>query len=123
MLYERRESFIKKAKKASKARALDMSIAHWKRHKEGKAESGEGIYSDDCALCVKYINDTEGYRDAYCEKCPVKERTGYSLCRGTPWHLAAASFEQCSLSEDQSEEFRKAAAEMHSFLISLKEVR
>ena len=54
--------------------ALKGSIDKWQKIIDGKGEDRGG---DDCSLC-RDIEDS-------CDGCPVKKKTGYSQCHGSPY--------------------------------------
>lgn len=60
--------------------ALKASIAHWQENL-AKAKAGERfeLGPSECALCRLFIDED-------CHKCPVKDKTGYGGCVGTPYH-------------------------------------
>ncbi len=74
-------------------KALKKSIEHWKRlvacetWKEAKAES---LGSASCALCEEYCIEAENE----CERCPVRDVSGSSYCRGTPYSKASREFDR-----------------------------
>jgi hypothetical protein len=64
--------------------ALKSSIAHWRRMRDDrKCEEGPG--ATGCALCALFLTEVNK-----CLGCPVYERTGLPLCRGTPYKEARA---------------------------------
>lgn len=67
--------------------ALKRSIRHWERMAASKRNK-ESCYADGCPLC-KLFYEPRTPRSDNCTGCPVKRKTGHSLCRETPW-LAAA---------------------------------
>jgi len=106
---------VKKITKMTKEteEALRDSIAHWKRLSTGKARKDEGIYSEDCALCKLFFDG-----DSCNDGCPVKERTGFDLCRNTPW----VDVDQAFYADPKwynGVKFKKAAAAQLAFLKSL----
>lgn len=62
--------------------ALEDSIAHWERMRDGTAAEHEIPNVVSCALCVLFF-----YND--CDGCPVKEKTKHILCRRTPYRNAS----------------------------------
>lgn len=85
-------------------KALDESIEHWKRLRDGTTSDSEGISSDSCALCQIYICD----HTIPCSRCPIKEFTGLPDCDGTPYGDVDEIFENVGL---VSFENRKKAIE------------
>ena len=61
--------------------ALKASIVHWQENL-AKAKAGERfeLGPSECALCrlFFFVGD--------CDGCPVKDKTGYGGCVGTPYH-------------------------------------
>ena len=96
-------------------RALNASIAHWRRFKKGKALPGERPYGKDCALCKLFATPF-----ASCAGCPVYEKTSISYCGGTPWVRAHRAFDNYGVDSPQ---FLDSAAEELKFLISLRSVK
>lgn len=97
-------------------KALERSIAHWERVVEfGGRYTRDNISSDNCALCRRF-NSNE------CEGCPVKERTGQSICKGSPYHEAARLWYVCrgeGLIPCTQAKFKRAARRELAFLKSL----
>jgi hypothetical protein len=99
------------------AKALEKSIAHWRRMHD--AESPEDLgkespYGDYCALC-----DLFSGKD--CEGCPVAIKTGKTECDGSPWANARDFFGQWKSGWSTRAEWRKAARKEITFLESLRE--
>lgn len=65
------------------AKAIDDSIAHWRRLAAGKPRGGEDHFVDSCALCTLHYRGS--YRGSSCGSCPVRRITGFPHCKGTPW--------------------------------------
>lgn len=101
------------------AKALEESIAHWKRMKRFKRVGqfqAEDVGVADCALCRLFWDDG-------CVKCPVMEKSGFLLCMGTPFRHAS---ELSSLLENASpprnwKPWRKAAQIEIDFLEGLRD--
>ena len=66
-------------------RALKASIAHWKRMRDDP-ECGDTPSGLECPLCNLFDGPL-------CGRCPVKRRTGFTGCHGTPWMYANAAFD------------------------------
>lgn len=65
--------------------ALEESIAHWEENLERATNGmlvGEHIFSDDCPLCDMFLFSGP----QVCVGCPVKQASGESNCRNTPWN-------------------------------------
>ena len=98
--------------------ALDESITHWMRMRDGNriiTASGEPEEpcSKDCALCELH---------QWCDGCPIYEKTGEPRCDATPFYAASDAFYRLTNTSHPSEsvEFKKAAGEMIIFLVELK---
>lgn len=94
-------------------RALLSSIAHWKRLASGKTRGGEEVGARDCALCLQFMLADDLYT---CAECPVRQRTGYSGCKGTPYRDAERMFIKHGA---DSADFKAAAKVELKFLQSL----
>ena len=90
--------------------ALNKSIEHWTRLSTEKAEEGEGIGVDYCALCQEF------YSNEGCKGCPVAARIKDDYCVGSPYDGARNAFMLKGLS---SAEFKNAAKKELKFLQSL----
>lgn len=97
-------------------KALEASIAHWKRHATGKARREEDAGPFDCALCSLFNNECS-LND--CSGCPVWAKTGSRYCARTPYARAWRLFNLSLPSSQQSPAFRRAAARELAFLRSL----
>lgn len=93
--------------------ALLESIEHWTRLATGKRKEGEVPSRAYCALCTEYW----GVFDTRCNGCPVKAKTGKSICVGSPYEVAAQNWNTYGLDSPQ---FLTAAQKELDFLISLK---
>ena len=94
--------------------ALQASIAHWERLRDGKTLPDEGIGGTHCALCQAFLQI--GSFTPSCEGCPVKEGTGFRYCNETPYLEAARAY---GLNGPTSLEFSAAASDMVDFLTNL----
>jgi hypothetical protein len=98
----------------TRAEAIEASIEKWRQIEAAtKREMG----SKDCALCQLYLENHRG--GTRCTGCPVKQRTGKSLCCGTPYDEWSA-IEGKSEMADTPERVAVACA-MREFLESLRE--
>lgn len=97
-------------------KALNASIAHWRRLATGKRRSGEGHCADDCALCHEFFFNSKD-EFSRCKGCPVKARTGRRLCADTPWGAANAA--ASDYDSYNSLQFKAAARKELQFLESL----
>ena len=99
------------------AKALEKSIAHWRRMHDADSpvelgnESPCGGY---CALC-------DLFSDKGCEGCPVAIKTGQADCDGSPWAHARYFFNGWKSGWSARAEWRKAARKEIKFLESLRE--
>ena len=59
--------------------ALKDSIKHWENLRDGKEKRLGAAY---CALCGLF---QRAHPTLACEYCPVKKKTGESMCRNTPY--------------------------------------
>lgn len=55
--------------------ALKGSIAKWEAIVAG---TGKDHGTSNCPLCAEFFDD-------YCVGCPVRKKTGFSVCRQTPY--------------------------------------
>lgn len=108
------------------ARALDSSIDHWKRMRDGKRRKTCSLRSfiddglewpcaPDCALCRNF-----SLKNNSCNGCPIKEKTGKDDCDGTPYMDALNAYIRHGV---DSEQFKAASQKMINFLESLREVK
>ena len=96
-------------------KALQGSIAKW----EQKAVQPFGevtIDPFDCPLCLIFNSDVadDFHGAVYCDRCPVRERTGQAYCVGSPCDAAAIA-----LNEGMEPEFRVSARAEVAFLKDL----
>jgi hypothetical protein len=106
--------------------ALLDSIKHWQENFAAQTPDQAELGPGACALCDAFRNDTVDTEN--CTNCPVKEKTGYDLCDGSPYHEAWLAWEQWSennttASPEEAEQLKtawQAAAQKEiDFLISL----
>ena len=64
--------------------ALKGSIETWERRAKGE-DIGAGI--KNCPLCLIFHSFCRMDGVKRCSGCPVKERTGKSYCKGTPYQV------------------------------------
>jgi hypothetical protein len=62
-------------------RALEGSIRKWEAIVAG---TGEDWGTSNCPLCTEFYAFV-GVDGDNCRGCPVRERTGYGLCDGSPY--------------------------------------
>lgn len=96
---------------AQTLRALDDSIAHWKRLSTNSQIGDECPDASNCALCKRHLH--EG-----CVDCPIFDATGRDTCRGTPYRYAAVTWDWEN--EKPRDEFFTHALDMLNFLIALR---
>ncbi len=106
------------------AKALESSINHWKRMRDGKRKkskdkinSEDGLevpYGGDCALCREF-----NIKRNACDGCPIFIKTGMSECMNSPYWEARTALDNDGIN---SPEFKSAAQKMIDFLESLREV-
>lgn len=70
--------------------ALKRCIMRWEKIAAGETYSAG---ADTCALCGLFNNDDTDDTDdnTRCNGCPVANKTGMTLCRGTPYLAFVAS--------------------------------
>jgi hypothetical protein len=96
--------------------ALRESIAHWKRMLVGKERPGERPDGRWCSLCKLFDEGEYGE----CLACPVRQKTGFRGCHGSPyWRAFAAYHAFCSGRPDTEREWKIAAKLQIAFLESL----
>lgn len=102
------------------AKALEESIAHWKRMREDPMlEEGPARWERN-RLCQLFLVRS------YCVGCPVRERTRKSVCIGTPWKKAEDAFASCErygFKGHAMARWQEAATKEIEFLESLRELR
>lgn len=91
-------------------KALNKSVAHWKRLSTGNAMAREGIYGKDCALCKLF------YTNFGCDGCPVKRATDWDFCCHSPYGAAHLAYYEYGV---KSKQFKAAAKKEWQFLKSL----
>ena len=69
--------------------ALQESIEHWERLRDGTQRRGETTGVLDCALCQRFYPSCQRRNE---ELCPVYMSTGWSLCRKSPYKKATVAF-------------------------------
>ena len=95
-------------------KALESSIKHWIRMRDGKQTRDEGPYGGDCALCLTFAGEK-------CAGCPIEEKTGVFGCYNTPYSLASMWWRlyRTESSAENRKGWKKAANAMIKFLRSL----
>lgn len=78
--------------------ALKGSIRKWEAIAEGTGKD-QGPYN--CPLCLKFNSGVDGNEKISdsCLGCPVREKTGFRFCAGSPY----ASYEEAEELEDDAE--------------------
>jgi hypothetical protein len=108
--------------------AIRASIAHWR--KALRSPETESLSASSCPLCQIYIDPVEvppyNTSSPPCLGCPVQERTGQTLCRGTPYIRASGArfrllLKRWPAAGPEREEWERAAREQIEFLESLLE--
>lgn len=89
---------------------IQKCIEHWENMRADR-KCGEKPESPDCALCERYFKKG-------CQGCPIREKTGHDLCRGTPYRDAADAFYHGT-----DEEWNSASTAMIDFLKALPEMK
>jgi hypothetical protein len=101
------------------AAALEASIKHWQENVAAETPLSTSTDGDDCALCAEF--NREIFVD--CNGCPVRGKTGYRFCVGTPYHKANSARDEWLDADNKSalSVWRAAAQAELDFLISLRE--
>lgn len=97
---------------AKTKKALEGSIAKWKRNARARTPEIVRLSVADCPLC-------DLYWDSYCDGCPVALRTGEAKCRETPYIDAASAHDDWEWGDSDGGPFRTAAKKEVEFLRSL----
>ena len=97
--------------------ALKESIAHW----AWNADNPDKVKLDPggCALCLMFhplcIGKIWSKNDpTNCDGCPVKKKTGRSLCINSPYYAVEAAYD-----DDDPKALLSAIRDEHAFLLSL----
>jgi hypothetical protein len=105
--------------------ALDASIRHWEENLAAEMVGQVDISTNACALCDMFLVSHGLSRP--CSRCPVYQRTGQTLCGGTPYGRAATTYKEWLwrrdnpvLPDDSRDVFRAAARLEVEFLRSLR---
>lgn len=96
-------------------KALRQSIGKWRRNAEARTPREYTTGYGDCPLCTLFIGDG-------CEGCPVREATGESYCRGTPYGSASSLWTKWAIKPDSERRrvhAQRAARDEVKFLESL----
>jgi len=99
------EAVVKRMEKT--IAAIEDSIAHWERLVNGTTSEFETTGHNDCALCKMFYSYSKGS----CGDCPIRNRTGESLCEGSPY-VSESNFPQGK----NHPEFKREAKYMLDFL-------
>lgn len=100
--------------------ALNASIAKWERNAVAETPEAALVLGDSCPLCHLFCPDDR--ESDGCDGCPVKERSGYDQCSGTPWFAAYSAhrtWEQQGSSGAWRDDFHAKARAEVAFLKSL----
>jgi len=99
-------------------KALNGSIEHWKSNLNAETPHDVELGVDACPLCKMFNNNPlPSLND--CIGCPVRERTEYQYCKGTPYIDADKAHTVWRLYSSERDEWRAAAAREVEFLESL----
>lgn len=91
------------------AAALEASIRHWEENMQVADLDDAKLGHEHCALCLMFFSQG-------CHGCPVRDHTGATYCRDTPYQEASDLAEYGPL-----EDFIAAAEAELEFLKSLRE--
>lgn len=81
--------------------AIEDSIKHWERMRDGREQGKESPRGTHCALCRVYaVSDP----DDICNGCPIAHVSGKICCGNTPWGTASSLF----LERNKDDHSRKA---------------
>ena len=102
---------------ATTRKALEASIRHWERMRDGKRRmvgprNNQGVEvpeAPDCALCRRFRGDD-------CVGCPVADSTGVTHCDNTPYDAADTAWDAYGI---ESRQFILAADREVEFLRGL----
>lgn len=61
--------------------ALEKSIQHWEDNVAAKTPNEASTGWINCALCKEFLHQAN-----CCLGCPVRQKTGLSGCKGSPYH-------------------------------------
>ena len=105
----------------TKAQALKQSIAHWQRMLKLSVEDIKNKLEypswSGCALCKLYFI----YHAPNCYGCPVKDKTGLSQCKGTPYLKVLSLYTDISKGKSLAlKTFHKPVQKEIDFLGSVK---
>lgn len=98
--------------------AIEMSIAHWERMRDGAELSDELPGVNSCDLCLLATKRN----DKHCTRCPVAMVTGHSDCRRTPYNAAVAAWRLRKTSDARHAEWVQKADTEVRFLRSVMDV-
>ena len=99
--------------------ALRASIKHWEENVAAEEPKDASTRGEDCALCEMFFDQAPEVPD--CAGCPVAEKTGETICGGSPYHRAVSAFQHWGNfpSNENHEQWREAARAEVRFLRSL----
>lgn len=105
---------------AKTAKALEESIAHWRRNVEAQTPDEASTGPSACSLCEMFVN-APGITEI-CVGCPIHE-AGYHACSKTPYESAERALLGWLDPKDIAArgDFRRHALEELAFLESLRE--
>lgn len=92
-------------------KALEGSIAHWKRNVAAKTLEEISTGHMDCDLCGLFFDGGWG-----CYHCPIATKTGDRFCRETPYYLITEAIEA-----DDFPAAHEGTKDMLKFLEGLRE--
>ena len=72
-------------------KALEASIKHWKANVAAEKSYDATSGASSCALCALFRRPSRD--DGACQGCPVREKSGFDFCFGTPFPAAARALE------------------------------
>lgn len=106
-----------------RAAAIKASQEHWRKNLAAETPWQVDLGIVCCALCRLYHPSVVGRLRRICIGCPVKERSGHSLCRQTPYSRALRALQAWNgdpTNPDLKAKWRAAALAECEFLESLK---
>ena len=104
-------------------KALDESIAHWRRLRDFKQKDGEKPDYDWCACCKLDDLRSEASPDYFpsvCLSCPVYDFTDEEACNGTPIRDASDAWRRSMEAGDVKSADRELMHAEVSFLVKVR---